>query len=266
MKRFTDLFIARPVLSIAVSVLVLVLGLRAVMSLPVQQFPKTENATITISTTYPGASPDTVAGFVTTPLEKAVAQVDGIDYMSSSSQTSISTITLYLVLNHDPDKALTEVQAQVSSVLNQLPSGTQPPVMTLAIGQQVDAMYIGFRSAQLTADQITDYVTRVAQPALQAVNGVQTAEILGGQNYAMRVWLNPQKLAAYQLTASDVWNALAANDFISALGNTKGTMTQITLNATTGPAYPGDVQPAHPQASERRHHPAEGCRHGRARR
>ena len=234
MKRFTDLFIARPVLSIAVSVLVLVLGLRAVMSLPVQQFPKTENATITISTTYPGASPDTVAGFVTTPLEKAVAQVDGIDYMSSSSQTSISTITLYLVLNHDPDKALTEVQAQVSSVLNQLPSGTQPPVMTLAIGQQVDAMYIGFRSAQLTADQITDYVTRVAQPALQAVNGVQTAEILGGQNYAMRVWLNPQKLAAYQLTASDVWNALAANDFISALGNTKGTMTQITLNATTG--------------------------------
>ncbi|HTP39379.1 MAG TPA: efflux RND transporter permease subunit, partial [Steroidobacteraceae bacterium] len=113
MKRFTDLFIARPVLSIAVSVLVLVLGLRAVTSLPVQQFPKTENATITISTTYPGASPDTVAGFVTTPLEKAVAQVDGIDYMSSSSQTSISTITLYLVLNHDPDKALTEVQAQV---------------------------------------------------------------------------------------------------------------------------------------------------------
>jgi multidrug efflux pump len=234
MKRFTDLFISRPVLSIAVSVLVLVLGLRAMMSLPVQQFPKTENATITISTTYPGASPDTVAGFVTTPLEKAVAQVDGIDYMTSSSQTSTSTITLYLVLNHDPDKALTEVQAQVNSVLNQLPSGTQPPVLTLAIGEQVDAMYIGFRSSQLTSEQITDYVTRVAQPALQAVNGVQTAEILGAQNYAMRVWLNPQELAAYQLTASDVWNALAANDFISALGNTKGTMTQITLNATTG--------------------------------
>ncbi len=234
MKRFTDLFIARPVLSIAVSVLVLVLGLRAVFTLPVQQFPKTENATITITTTYPGASPDTVAGFVTTPLEKAVAQVDGIDYMTSSSQTSTSTITLYLVLNHDPDKALTEVQAQVSSVLNQFPSATEPPVMTLAVGQEVDAMYIGFRSAKLTASQITDYVTRVAQPALQAVSGVQTAEILGAQNYAMRVWLDPRKLASYQLTASDIWTVLAANDFISALGNTKGTMTQVTLDANTG--------------------------------
>jgi multidrug efflux pump len=234
MRRLTNLFISRPVLSIAVSVLIFVLGLRAVLTLPVQQFPKTENATITITTTYPGAAPDTVAGFITTPLEKAVAQVDGIDYMTSSSQTSTSTITLYLVLNHDPDKALTEVQAQVSSVLNQFPAATEPPVMTLAVGQQVDAMYIGFRSATLSASQITDYVTRVAQPVLQAVNGVQTAEIVGGQNYAMRVWLDPRKLASYQLTAADVWNALAANDFVSAIGNTKGTMTQVSLNATTG--------------------------------
>ena len=234
MKRFTDLFIARPVLSIAVSVLILVMGLRAVGTLPVQQFPETENATITITTTYPGASPDTIAGFVTTPLENAVAQVNGIDYMTSSSQVSVSTITINLVLNHNPDAALTEVQAQVNSVLNQLPTGTEQPVITLAIGQEVDAMYIGFRSAALNANQITDYITRVVQPQLQAVNGVQTAEILGGENYAMRVWLNPQKLAAYGLTATDVWNALAANDFISALGNTKGTMTQVTLNASTG--------------------------------
>ena len=234
MKRFTDLFIARPVLSIAVSVLILVMGLRAVGTLPVQQFPQTENATITISTTYPGASPDTIAGFVTTPLENAVAQVNGIDDMTSTSQTSVSTITINLVLNHNPDQALTEVSARVNSVLNQLPSGTEQPVITLAIGQEVDAMYIGFRSSVLSANQITDYITRVVQPQLQAVQGVQTAEILGGQNYAMRIWLDPQKLAAFGLTPSDVWNALAANDFISALGNTKGTMTQVTLDASTG--------------------------------
>jgi multidrug efflux pump len=234
MKRFTDLFIARPVLAIAVSVLVLVLGLRAVTSLPVQQYPQTENATITITTTYPGASPDTVAGFITTPIENAVAQVNGIDYMTSSSQTSTSTITINLVLNHDPDKALTEVSAKVNSVLNQLPSGTEQPVLVLQIGQTLDAMYIAFRSTVLGSNQITDYVTRVVQPQLQAVNGVQTAEILGAQNFALRAWLDPKKLVAYNLTAADVYAALAANDFISPLGNTKGQMTQITLNASTG--------------------------------
>jgi len=234
MKRFTDLFISRPVLAIAVSILILVLGLRAVGSLPVQEYPKTENATITITTTYPGASPDTVAGFITTPIENAVAQVNGIDYMTSASQTSVSTITINLVLNHDPDKALTEISAKVNSVLNQLPSGSQQPVLVLQVGQTLDAMYIAFRSTVLTANQITDYVTRVVQPQLQAVSGVQTAEILGGQNFAMRIWLDPQKLAAYGLTASDVYAALGSNDFIAPLGNTKGQMTQITLTASTG--------------------------------
>ncbi len=234
MKRFTDLFIARPVLAFAVSILILVLGLRAVGSLPVQQYPQTENATITITTTYPGASPDVVAGFVTTPIENAVAQVNGIDYMTSTSQTSTSTITINLVLNHNPDQALTEISAKVNSVLNQLPTGTQQPVLTLQVGQTLDAMYIAFRSTVLSANQITDYVTRVVQPQLQAVNGVQTAEILGGQNFAMRVWLNPEKLAAYGLTASNVWAQLGNNDFIAALGNTKGTMTQVTLTASTG--------------------------------
>jgi multidrug efflux pump len=233
MKRFTDLFIARPVLAIAVSILILVLGLRAVGSLPVQQYPQTENATITITTTYPGASPDTVAGFITTPIENAVAQVNGIDYMTSSSQTSTSTVTIDLVLNHNPDAALTEISAKVNSVLSQFPTGTQQPVLVLQVGQTIDAMYIAFRSTVLTANQITDYVTRVVQPQLQAVPGVQTAEILGGQNFAMRVWLNPQKLAAYGLTPSDVFTALGNNDFISPLGNTKGQMTQIALTANT---------------------------------
>jgi multidrug efflux pump len=234
MRNFTDLFIRRPVLSLVVSALILVLGLKAVGSLPVLQYPKTENATITITTSYPGADPDTIAGFITTPIENAVAQVNGIDYMTSTSQTSTSTITINLVLNHDPDEALTEISAKVDSVLNQLPAGSQQPVLVLKVGQTLDAMYIAFRSNVLTANQITDYVTRVVQPQLQAVNGVQTAEILGGQNFAMRIWLDPQKLAAYGLTAQDVYAALGNNDFIAALGNTKGTMTQITLTASTG--------------------------------
>lgn len=233
MKRFTDLFIDRPVLAIAVSVLILVLGLRAVDTLPVQQFPEMENATITITTTYAGAAPSTIAGFITTPMEQAVSQINGIDYMTSSSQVGVSTITLNLRLNYNANAALTQVTTRVNSVLSQLPSGTQQPIISLAIGQDVDAMYVGFRSAVLSPNQITDYVTRVVQPELQSVPGVQTAEILGGQNYAMRVWLNPQKLAAYGLTPTDVWNALAANDFIAALGSTKGTMTQVTLRAST---------------------------------
>ncbi len=233
MKRLTDLFIARPVLAITVSILIFVLGLRAVTSLPVQQYPQTESATITITTTYPGASPNTVAGFVTTPLENAVAQVNGIDYMTSQSQLGTSTITINLRLNYDPDKALTEISARVNSVLYRLPTGVQQPVLTLAIGQTFDAMYIGFGSKELSGPQITDYVQRVVQPQLQAVPGVQTAEILGLQNYAMRIWLNPAKLAAYGLTSTDVWNALAANDFIAPIGSTKGQMTQMTLTANT---------------------------------
>jgi multidrug efflux pump len=234
MRNFTDLFIRRPVLALVISALILALGLKAVGSLPILQYPKTENATITITTTYPGADPDTISGFITTPIENAVAQVNGIDYMTSTSQTSTSTITINLVLNHDPDEALTEISAKVNSVLNQLPNGTQQPVLVLKVGQTLDAMYIGFRSTVLNANQITDYVTRVVQPQLQAVSGVQTAEILGGQNFAMRIWLDPAKLASYGLTAQNVYAALGNNDFIAALGNTKGTMTQITLTASTG--------------------------------
>ncbi len=234
MKFFTDLFIRRPVLAVVVSTLILVLGLKAVGSLPVLEYPQTENATITITTTYPGASPDVIAGFITTPLENAVSQVNGIDDITSSSLTSQSVITINLVLNHNADSALTEISSKVNSVLNQLPTGTQQPVLVLTVGQTIDAMYIAFRSSVLQPNQITDYVTRVVQPQLQAVNGVQTAEILGPQNFAMRVWLDPTKLAAYGLTASDVNAALANNDFIAALGNTKGQMTQISLTASTG--------------------------------
>jgi multidrug efflux pump len=166
-------------------------------------------------------------------MEQAVAQVNGIDYMTSSSETSVSTITINLALNYDPDKALTEISAKVNSVLNQLPQGTQQPVLDLQIGQTLAAMYISFDSTTLSGNQLTDYVERVVQPQLQAVPGVQEAQLIGDQDYAMRVWLKPLKLASYGLTPTDVWNALAANDFISPIGNTKGQMTQVTLTADT---------------------------------
>src|ERR1700726_143057 len=143
---FTDIFIRRPVLASVVSLLILVLGLRAYSALPILQYPRTENAVVTVTTIFYGANPDVVAGFITTPLENAIAQANGIDYMTSTSQTSVSTITVYLRLNYDSDKALTEITAKISSVLNQLPPGSQQPILTIQIGQTLDAMYIGFNS------------------------------------------------------------------------------------------------------------------------
>ncbi|HEV8014855.1 MAG TPA: efflux RND transporter permease subunit [Stellaceae bacterium] len=231
--NFTDLFIRRPVLATTVSLMILVLGFRALATLPVLQFPQTENAVVTITTTYYGANPDVVAGFITTPLENAVAQANGIDYMTSSSAVSISTITVNLRLNYDPDKAMTEITSKVSSVLNQLPNGTQQPVLSIKIGQTFDAMYIGFKSDVLKQNQITDYLVREVQPKLQAVQGVQTAEIIGQQNFALRAWLDPDKMAAYGVTAADVAAALQANNYISGVGATKGQMVQVNLTAST---------------------------------
>jgi multidrug efflux pump len=232
-KKFTDIFIDRPVLSVVVSLVILVLGLRSVGLLPVLQYPYTQNAVVTVTTTYPGADANLVASFITTPLENAIAQANGIDYMTSSSVQSVSTITANLRLNYDPDKALTEINTKVNSVLNQLPAAAQKPVLTVSIGQTIDAMYIGFYSDVLKPNQITDYITRSVQPRLQSVDGVQTAEILGAKNFALRAWLDPNKLAAYGLTAADVYSALAANNYLSATGNTKGQMVQINVSANT---------------------------------
>lgn len=233
MSSFTDIFIRRPVLSVVVSLMILVLGLRAMSSMPILQYPRTQNAIVTVSTTYPGADPDVVAGFITTPLENAIAQANGIDYMTSTSTTGTSTITANLRLNYDTGKALTEINTKVNSVLNQLPSGTQQPVLTVKVGQTIDSMYIGFRSDSLAGNQITDYLIRVVQPKLQAVSGVQTAELLGSKTFAMRAWLDPIRLAAYGVTASEVSTALGNNDYIASLGNTKGQMVQVNLTAST---------------------------------
>jgi len=231
---FTDIFIRRPVLATVVSLLILVLGIRAVFSLPVLQFPRTENAVVTVSTVYYGAEADVIAGFITTPLENAIAQANGIDYMTSTSSNGVSTITVNLRLNYNTNKALTEINTKVSSVLNQLPPEAQQPTLNVEIGQTIDAMYIGFNSDVLPQNAITDYLVRVVQPKLQAVDGVQTARVLGGKNFALRAWLDPEKLAAYNLTASDVSQALVKNDYISGLGTTKGQMVQADLKASTG--------------------------------
>ena len=231
--NFTDLFIRRPVLASVVSLMILVVGLRAYSSLQVLAYPKTENGIVTITTSFPGADPDAIAGFITTPIEAAVAQANGIDYMTSISQSSTSTITVYLRQNYDTSKAAAEINIKVNSVLNQLPSGSQQPAITVKVGQTTDAMYMGFSSPTLERNEITDYIQRVVQPKLQAVPGVQTAEILGGEYFSLRAWLDPQKLTAYSVSAADVSSALAANDFVSAVGNTKGQMVQVTLTSTT---------------------------------
>ena len=231
---FTDIFIRRPVLASVVSLLILVVGVRAFFTLQVLEFPKTENAVITVATTYYGADAETMAGFITTPLEAAIAQANGIDYMTSVSQAGLSTITLNLVLNYDANRAMTEVNAKINSVLNQLPNGVQTPTMSVKVGQSLDALIVGFASDVLAPNQVTDYLVRNVIPQLQAVEGVQTAELLGGQNFAMRAWLDPAKLAAYGVTASDVSAALAANDYIAGIGNTKGQMVQVNLTASTG--------------------------------
>ncbi len=232
--RFTDIFIRRPVLATVVSLFILVLGLRSLELLPVREFPYTQNAVVTVTTVYTGADPSLIAGFITTPLENSIAQANGIDYLTSTSSQSASTIQANLRLNYDPNKSITEINTRVNAVLNQLPQGAQQPIITMSIGETIDSMYIGFNSKVLPTNKISDYLIRVVQPKLQTVEGVQTAEILGIRQFALRAWLDSKKMAAYGLTATDVNNALAANDFISAIGRTQGQMVTVNLTAGTG--------------------------------
>ncbi len=232
--KFTDIFVTRPVLATVVSLTILVLGLRALGALSIQQYPHTESGVVTVTTSYYGADPDVVAGFITTPLENAIAQANGIDYMTSSSRSGLSTITVNLRLNYDSNRALTEINTKVNAAINSLPPQSQQPILAVSAGLGTASMYMGFYSTVLPQNKITDYLVRVVQPKLQAVEGVQNAEILGGQNFALRAWFDPAKLAAYSLTAGDVRDKLGQNDYISGIGNTKGLMTQTTLTASTG--------------------------------
>src|SRR3990167_3444940 len=232
--HLTDLFIKRPVLASVISLFILTLGLRSINLLPIMQFPFTENAVITVTTAFTGADPETVAGFITTPLESSIAQANGIDYMVSSSTQGQSQITVYLQLNYDAVAGLAEINSQVNAVLNQLPAGSQLPVITISIGQTIDSMYLAFYSDVLKRNQITDYLLRVVQPRLQAINGVQNAQILGNRQFALRAWLDPVKLGAYGITAADVSSALSKNDFISASGRTDGEIFIQNFTSNTG--------------------------------
>jgi len=232
--RFTDLFIRRPVLSLVVSLLILLIGARAMYGLQIRQYPKLSNTTITVTTTYPGASPDLIEGFITTPIEQAVATAEGIDYLTSSSVLSTSTVTAYIKLNYDPSAALADVIAKVQQVKYLLPNGAQDPVIIKATGQTAAVMYIGFGSSTLQSAAISDYLTRVVQPLLATVDGVASADILGGQTFAMRLWLDPIRMAARNITANDVSAAIQANNYQSAPGQAKGYFTVTNVDARTG--------------------------------
>jgi multidrug efflux pump len=232
--KFTDIFIRRPVLALVVSLLILLIGLKCMLSLQIRQYPKLSNTTITVTTTYPGASPDLIQGFITTPIEQAVATAEGIDYLTSSSIQSTSTVTAYVRLNYDPSQALTDVMAKVQQVKYLMPAEAQDPVILKATGQTTAVMYIGFSSADLTSAAISDYLTRVVQPLLSTVDGVASADILGGQTFAMRLWLDPARMAARGISADDVAAAIRANNYQSASGQAKGFFTVTNVDARTG--------------------------------
>jgi len=231
--RFTDIFIRRPVLATVVSLLILLIGGRAFFNLPIRQYPELQNTVITVLTVYPGASPDLMQGFITQPIEQAVSSAEGIDYMTSSSTQSTSRISVYVRLNYDPNKAMTDVMAKVQQVKYLIPRESNDPVITKQTGQTTDIMYIGFASDQLNEAAITDHLSRVVQPLLATVNGVASAEILGGQTFAMRLWLDPDRMTALGVTASDVSAAISANNFQSAPGQTKGYFTVSNITANT---------------------------------
>ncbi|OOF22037.1 multidrug efflux protein [Salinivibrio sp. IB574] len=231
--RFTDVFIKKPVLASVVSLFIILLGLRAITDMNVRQFPEIKNAVVSVSTTYIGADADLIQGFITTPLEREIAASEGIDYLVSTSTAGVSTIEAYLRLDYDPNEALTQIAAQVNKVRSELPDDAREPVVTLQVGETVAAMYLAFYSDVLTDNQITDYLVRVVEPQLSTIPGVQRADVLGASSFAMRIWLDSVKMAAYDLTGTDVIAALRSNNVLATLGRTKGQDVAIDLNAAT---------------------------------
>ena len=239
--RFTDRFIERPVLAIVVNLVVVIAGLNAIFSamqgsgdFTVQQYPRSENASITVSTPYVGADAELVRGFITTPLERAIASADNIDYLTSESVQGLSTITARLELNTDSTKALAEISSKVDQVRGDLPPEAEVPVINIETADsQIAAMYLSFGSDILETNEVTDYLVRVVQPALTALPGIQRAEILGARTYAMRIWLDPDRLAAFNISPSEVRQALSNNNFLSSVGSTKGQFIGVNLKANT---------------------------------
>src|SRR6266540_2474397 len=234
MKSFTDIFVRRPVLAMVVSFVIVIAGLQAIKTLNVRQYPRSEHASVTVRTVYVGASADLVRGFITSPLERAIAAADGIDYLQSQSQQGLSTITARLRLNYDSNKALSQISAQVESVRNFLPPEAEVPTIKI---EQADSeyasAYLSFTSDILQPNQVTDYLVRIVQPRLSAIPGVQAADILGGRTFAMRIWLKPDRMAALNISPAQVRQALAANNYLAAVGQTKGSLVQVNLTANT---------------------------------
>ena len=232
--KFTDIFIRRPILALVVNLLIIIAGLQTVFSLSVRQYPRSDNAMVTVTTTYVGASADLVRGFITTPLERAIAGADGIDYIQSQSAQNLSTISVRLKLNYDPIKALSEISSKVDQVRGDLPPEAEVPIINVeSADSQFASAYLSFTSPDLEQNQITDFLMRVVQPRLSALAGVQRADILGARTFSMRVWLKPDRMAALNVSPAAVHQALAANNYLSALGQTKGELVQINLTADT---------------------------------
>ncbi len=231
--KFTDLFIKRPVLSMVVSLLILLFGFNAMNKMQIRQYPRMDNTVITITTSYPGADADLIAGFITTPLEASVASAEGIDYMTSNSVQGLSTITLNIKLNFDPQVAFTDVMSKVQQTKNQLPPQAQQPVIVKSSDSSTALMYISLNSPDMTPQQITDYAVRVIQPQLETVDGIAKAEVMGGETYSMRAFLNPTKMAALNVSPAQVSEVLSRNNFLTAAGSTKGEYVSIDISAKT---------------------------------
>jgi len=240
--KFTDIFIRRPVLASVVSLLILLIGLRSIDSLQVRQYPEMKSTVVTVTTAYPGADSDLVKSFITTPLQQAIAEADGIDYMTSSSTQGTSSIEAHMVLNYDPNAAVSEIQAKVASKRNVLPAAAEDPVIDSTTGDRTALMYLAFYSDSMASSQITDYLLRVVQPKLQALPGVAKAEIIGNKTFAMRVWLDPKRMAALNVTAQDVSQVLQANNYQAGIGQTKGSYVAIDLSANTDISNPADFR------------------------
>jgi multidrug efflux pump len=230
----TDLFIRRPVLALVVNLLIIIAGLQAVRSINVRQYPRSDNAVVTVTTVYVGASAELVRGFITTPLERVIAAADGIDYIQSQSAQGLSTISVRLKINYDPIQALSEISSKVDQVRGDLPPEAEVPILNVeSADSQFASAYLSFTSDVLQQNQITDYLVRVVQPRLSSISGVQRAEILGARTFAMRIWLKPERMAAYNISPAQVRKALAANNFLAAVGQTKGSLVQVNLTANT---------------------------------
>ncbi len=230
---FTDPFIRRPVLAMVVSLLIILLGAQAFSKLVIRQYPQMESALIIVTTAYPGANAETIQGYITQPLQQSLASAEGIDYMTSVSRQNYSVISIYARIGTDSDRLFTDLLAKANAVKNQLPQSAEDPVLSRQAADSMALMYISFFSDELSNPQITDYLSRVIQPKLATLPGMAEAEILGNQVFAMRLWLDPVKLAAYGVTAGEVNDAVRRYNFLSAAGEVKGEYVVTSINAET---------------------------------